>query len=187
MNIYKLPGQERAEAYAGAALSRSCVRWPALGRHITGEVNGDRHLQGTYPLRPLGYRVARTKATDILPWVEYPGDPAAGPLQKDFPTAGISSVPVWALRPQRHDLDRIRPAIAWAYGRQVLVGEIDASELDTMNDDDTYRFAMRIGRQALKVTAGLWIREKSELWARSDIDRGDIVPVTAIPPDVAAY
>jgi hypothetical protein len=158
-----------------------------MGRHIIGDVNSDRHLPGTYPLRALTYRVARTRVPDILSWAEYPADPAAGSLQKDFPTAGISSVPVWALRPQHHDLDRIRPAIAWAYGRQVLVGEIDSSELDTMNDDDTYRFAMRIGRQALKVTAGLWAPDQGELWVRSDIGRGDIVPVTAVPPDVAAY
>ena len=183
----KLPGQERLEAYAGAALSRASASLPHLGRHIMGSVNADRHLAGAYPLTALSYRLARSRVRDILPWAEYPGDPAAGMLPKDYGTAGISSVPVWALRPQQHDLDRVHPAIAWAYGRQVLVGEIDSSELDALNDADTYHFAMRIGRTTLKVTAGLWVPEKGELWARSEIDRGDIVSVSAVPPDVAAY
>jgi len=158
--------------------SRACVQWPGLGRHFIGEPDGQ--------FEPLPYYVVRTRLSDIGSYAEYLGDEDAGFWQKDFRTAGITSVPSEVMRLRRDEVGTIlaQPAIGFAVGNNLLVAGVPRQEIEEAGD--TYQFMMRIGRETLRVVAGI-LTEHNELWARGEVTAGEIVPVGELPPGIPLH
>ena len=184
----KLPSRDTIEARGGAALSWACVRFPQLiGERYIGPANADSKFLGEYPLTPLRWRVSRTLGSTLSRCAVYPGNPAAGKQPKDFPTAGISIVAAKHLfrRPTESPVLTI-PAVGWVYkDSQLLVAPIPENDLPA--PDGTFSFAMRIGRDPLKITAGMIALQTNTFWTRGEVMAGDIVPVTEVPDGTPAY
>jgi hypothetical protein len=144
-----------AYGVATEMLSRGCVVAPQLGKYVVGD-----HPDVT----PVGYRLAQTQASDIDNWVEFAGDPEAGVLPKNYPTAGIVLANIRLFDQLCTDHPRSQPAVAWVLGKQaVLVGVVPESTQLTKTIDN-YAAALRIGRGTLRATLGVFERNSRRLY-----------------------
>ncbi|MEJ0073686.1 MAG: hypothetical protein WDN27_06505 [Candidatus Saccharibacteria bacterium] len=188
---YGLVG-DKIFAPLGAVLSRAAVRHPrGIGERVIGPVNGDHHLRNMYPLEPLEFHLASRRVSQVprdrFVWLE--GDEEAGRLIKDARQAGIFAVSLSALTPRnrRGEKSNALPSIAWTYGDRILVAEIPRVELEQIEPDGEYRFAMRIGGLATGFAGVLWQPRGGDVFNRGETGLVDVVPVGAVPDDIPAH
>jgi hypothetical protein len=169
----------RLYAEGAAVLSQASAHVPAVGRLVIGH-----HPAVT----PVGYHVARTRASDIIRWAEFSGDEAAGFLPASYHQVGI-------VRARRVDLDveRVknpdgRLAVAWALGEAVMVSEVPEG-VRVHTSEDSVAFGMRIGRDALRAAAGIWTPD-NQLHVPEEtgaIQAGRRLSLAEVPPHLIVF
>lgn len=179
-----------AEAYGGSVLSAAGVLFPhQIGERTVGPANEDGHLANTYPLTPLRWRVAHTLADAIRDecWAHFTGESTVPQGLKPYeprllPDAGVSSVPVEALRADEGE--RSVPVVFWSHRRRLLVAQIPGRHITDVPEGSNFMWAQRFAG-AGRFGAGRLLARRVLL--AQPVRSVEVIPARAVPPTFPAY
>jgi hypothetical protein len=93
----------------------------------------------------------------VRDWAEFKGDPGAGSIPSRYRKAAVLTLDK-TVQDERQKMRGGQHAVAFALGTAVMVGALPEGQTfgQDPEDDERYMVSLRIGRDALRATAGLW-------------------------------